>query len=252
MDNEPIEFPHELIEDLRAAHRIVALTGAGISAESGIPTYASSYKKGGWMQYRPDDLATPEGFQRNPKLVWEWNEFRRAMVDQAKPNPAHLALVEIERHAQEFTLVTQNTDGFHQRAGSRRVIELYGNLHRYRCSAEGISIASWEETSQIPPTCPRCGAYIRPDVVWFGEPVPPAALQTALEASSSCDLFFSIGTSGLVEPAASMPYVALRHGAKVVEINTEFTTLAGYATYYLAGQAGKLLPALVRAAWPDT
>jgi NAD-dependent deacetylase len=249
MDESALDIPVGLVETLRSARRVAVLTGAGISAESGLHTFRDP-QTGLWARYRPEDLATPAAFRRNPCLVWEWYAWRRQMAAQASPNPGHLALAEMERRVPRFTLITQNVDGLHQRAGSQTVVELHGNIHRTKCFQEGTVVESWVETGEVPPPCPRCGGPLRPDVVWFGEVLPPVALGIAIEAAHSCDLFFSIGTSGVVEPAASLVYTALQHAAVVVEINPEVTPVTACATYALHGPAGRVLPALVRATWP--
>ena len=251
VDRPPWQIPAALAEVLRTAGHVAVLTGAGISAESGVPTFRDA-QTGLWARYRPQDLATREAFQRHPRLVWEWYAWRRALVAQAAPNPGHRALVELEQRVPKLTLLTQNVDGLHQRAGSRRVIELHGNLARTRCFEEDSVVDAWEETGEVPPRCPRCGSLLRPDVVWFGEALPPQALQAAREAASTCDLFLAVGTSGIVEPAASLPYAALRSGAVVVEINPEATPLTADVPYALHGPAGVVLPALLQAAWPDS
>lgn len=245
----PSEFPPSLIASLRAAQHVFVLTGAGVSAESGLSTFRDG-QSGLWAKYRPEDLATAEAFQRNPRLVWEWYAWRRQQAAQAEPNPAHRALVELARRVPGLTLVTQNVDGLHQRAGSEGVVELHGNIHRNKCFRQGTVVEGGRETGDVPPRCPHCGAPLRPDVVWFGESLPPGALQTASEAAAACDLFLSIGTSGLVEPAASLAYISLQQGADVVEVNREATPLTPHATAVLRGEAGKVLPRLVRAAWP--
>lgn len=249
-------IPDGLINAVRAARRIAVLTGAGISAESGVPTFREAQTgpstgsgQSLWARYDPTELATPEAFRRNPKLVWEWYTWRRGLVSQAQPNPGHLALAQLELKVEGFTLITQNVDGLHQRAGSRNIIELHGNIHRVKCFDEGVVIESWQETDDAPPRCPRCGGLLRPDVVWFGEALPQQALAGAVAAASSCEVFFSIGTSALVQPAASLPYTALERGAVVVEINPDKTPLTVDATYALRGPAGVALPALLRAAW---
>ncbi len=247
MNTPIIEIPQELIEDLRAADCVTLLTGAGISAESGIPTFREA-KTGLWVQYRPEDLATPEAFEKNPRLVWEWYNWRRGLVNQAEPNPGHRALVELEQRVPKFNLITQNIDGLHQAAGSRGAIELHGNIHRMRCVAENKVIDRLIDGEL--PRCPDCGALLRPDVVWFGEAMPGQALEQAVAASQHCDLFISVGTSALVEPAASLPFVALRNHAALVEINPETTQLTVYAKYYFPNTAGSILPALVEAAFP--
>jgi NAD-dependent deacetylase len=246
--NNVPDIPSSLVEALRTARHVAALTGSGISAESGVPTFRDA-QEGLWARYRPEDLATPQAFQRNPKLVWEWYAWRRRLVAQAAPNAGHLALVELEQRIPRLTLITQNVDGLHQRAGSRDVIELHGNINRTTCFREGDVVETWEDTGQSPPACPRCGGPLRPDVVWFGETLPLGAFQAAMDATGTCQVFFSIGTSGLVEPAASLAHIALRRGALVVEVNPAATPLTEYAIH-LRGPAGQVLPALIQAAWP--
>jgi NAD-dependent deacetylase len=243
-----IEIPLDLIESLRIAKHIAVLTGAGVSAESGIPTFREA-QTGLWARYRPEDLATPDAFRRNPRLVWDWYAWRREIGQRVQPNSGHYALAEIARHVACFDLITQNVDGLHQRAGSEDVIELHGNIHRTKCFREEIVIDDWVDTGEVPPRCPRCGDCLRPDVVWFGERLPPDALQAALDAATTCDVFFSIGTSGLVEPAASLAHMAMEHGAKVIEINPAITPLTPLVSYALHGPSGVVLPELVRAAW---
>jgi NAD-dependent deacetylase len=238
-----------LIQILRTARHITVLTGAGISAESGVPTFRDA-QTGLWAKYSPEELATPQAFQREPRLVWEWYAWRRELIVQAAPNPGHFALVEIEKKVLSFTLITQNVDGLHSMAGSQNLIELHGNIQRTKCSADGEVVDEWEKTGQVPPLCPRCQALLRPDVVWFGEMLPTEALNQAVEAAQSCDVFLSIGTSGIVQPAASLPYMALRSGSPVIEINPEETPLTLEATYFLQGPSGILLPELVKTAWP--
>jgi len=237
-----VEIASQLVEALRTAGRVVALTGSGISAESGVPTFRDA-QTGLWARYDPQELATPEAFARNPRLVWEWYEWRRDLVGRAQPNPAHQALVELETRAPDFTLITQNVDGLHQTAGSRAVIELHGNIRRTRCSQEGVIIEEYGDGR--PPRCHRCGDFLRPDVVWFGEMLPPGALEEASEAARGCDLFLSIGTSSLVYPAAGIPYEALENGATVVEINPSETPLTPRANFVLRGRAGEVLPELL-------
>lgn len=250
VDAPLIQIPSELVAQLRHAKSVAVLTGAGISAESGVPTFRDA-QTGLWARYNPEELATPQAFRRNPRLVWEWYEWRRQLVSQAEPNPGHLALVEMERRVPRFTLITQNVDGLHRRAGSRHVIELHGNIMRTVCSRERTVVEQWEETGEKPPRCPRCGAFLRPDVVWFGEMLPPGALQVAIEAAQEAEVFFSVGTSAVVQPAASLPFEAARHGALVVEVNVEETPVTPIARYVLRGPAGVVLPALVDATWPS-
>ncbi len=241
-------FPPVLIEKLKTAQRVAVLTGAGVSAESGVPTFREA-QTGLWAQYDPQELATPRAFRQNPKLVWEWYAWRRQLAAKAEPNPGHLALAEMGKRVPHFTLITQNVDGLHPRAGSRHVVALHGDITRTKCFADGRPVAVWPETDQIPPRCPRCDGLLRPDVVWFGEGLPPDALGTAVSAARSCDLFFSIGTSALVQPAASLPIEALNSGAFVVEINLNETPLTPHIHLLLKGASGVILPKLIQAVW---
>lgn len=241
-------FPDSLITALRAAQHVAVLTGAGISAESGVPTFREA-QTGLWAQYDPQELATPQAFRRNPRLVWEWYDWRRELVTAAEPNPGHLALAAMEQHVPRFTLITQNVDGLHQRAGSQHAIELHGNIMRTKCAEDGRFISHWPPTDEVPPRCPHCGGRLRPDVVWFGENLDHGNLKTAVTAAQTCNLFFSIGTSALVHPAAALPLEALKAGAIVVEINPQATPLTLQVSYALTGAAGVLLPALVAAAY---
>jgi NAD-dependent deacetylase len=225
---------------------VVVLTGAGISAESGIPTFRDS-QTGIWAKYDPHELATLPAFERDPRRVMDWYRWRSDLVAQSQPNPGHYAIAEMERRAPEFTLITQNVDGLHVQAGSQKIVELHGNINRLRCTACSYAETHWPEHPL--PTCPNCGSLLRPDVVWFGEPLSAGALRAALEASRHCDLFFSIGTSGVVEPAASLPYEALRAGATVVEVNPQPTPLSVYTKFYCPAQAGPFLSNLVKQTW---
>jgi len=245
-------------EALRRAQHVVVFTGAGVSAESGIPTFRDALT-GLWQRFDPEQLATAEAFQRDPALVWGWYEWRRARVLQARPNPAHLAIAELARHVPQLTLVTQNVDDLHERAGSLEVIHLHGSLHQPRCfdcsrpyemlaadpqePAEGRRIA--------PPRCPYCGGLVRPGVVWFGEMLPEQALQQAFAAAEACDLLLSVGTSGVVYPAAQVPQQALDSGAEVAHINQQAFVPSSPREHSLVGPAGELVPALLqRAGWP--
>lgn len=232
---------------LRRAHSVVALTGAGISAESGIPTFREA-QTGLWARYDAADLATPEAFARDPQFVWRWYAWRRSLVLQAQPNPGHVALAELEALLPAFTLVTQNVDGLHQRAGSHSVIEFHGNILRTLCSREHSEFEVDDPADERLPHCPSCGAAGRPGVVWFGELIPPDALQFATGAAETCDVLLSIGTSSLVYPAAGLAEAALRAGAFVIEINPAHTPLTRLADAVLRGPAGEMLPALL-AAW---
>jgi NAD-dependent deacetylase len=242
------EIPPDLVDLVRTCRYAVALTGAGVSQESGLRTFRQA-QTGLWSQYRPEDLATPEAFLRNPKLVWDWYAMRRGKLAEVAPNPGHTALVEMSRRIPHFTLITQNVDGLHQLAGSPGVIELHGNIQRVKCFDCGKPAANWQDAGPEVPRCPDCGGLLRPDVVWFGEGLPPAAMQAAEEAARACQVFFSIGTSGLVQPAASLAFAALDHGARVVEINAEPTPLTPQVGFFLPGRSGEILPALVEAVW---
>lgn len=237
-------IPTALINQLRVARRVAVLTGSGVSAESGVPTFREA-QTGMWEQFKPEELATPRAFQRNPRLVWEWYEWRRQLVSTAKPNPAHFALVQLERLYPHFDLITQNVDGLHQSAGSRQVVELHGNITRTKCANEGKSVTQWKSSGEIPPRCPDCGGLLRPDVVWFEEQLPQAALARAIEASTASEVFISIGTSAVVYPAAELPFQAQRGGAVLVEINLLSTPLTDHADFVLTGAAGSVLPALL-------
>ena len=226
-----------------------------MSAESGLPTFRDALT-GLWARHRPEDLATPEAFERNPALVWSWYRMRREAALRAEPNPAHLALARLESLVPRFTLITQNVDGLHRRAGSRTVVELHGDITRARCSREGAAAAQWEEPPEggEPPRCEGCGAFLRPDVVWFGEPLPEKALHQAWAAVHDCDVLLSVGTSNLVEPAASLPWLAAAQGAAVVVVNTSMEAQrSGAGIHQLTGPAGEVLPRLLAAAWegPD-
>lgn len=235
---------------LRGAQRVVVLTGAGISAESGIPTFRDALT-GLWATYRAEDLATPEAFARQPGVVWDWYHSRRASIRRAEPNAGHRALVDLARRVSRCTLVTQNIDGLHQRAGSTDVIELHGNILRSRCSREG-TVVDDPLPAGSPPPCPRCGAPLRPDVVWFGELLPLDALATAEAAAADCDVLLSVGTSNLVVPAATIPWIAAARGATVIVVNTtDEGQRRGPGIHCVLGPAGVVLPALVSAAWPD-
>jgi NAD-dependent deacetylase len=236
----------ELLKALADADRVTVLTGAGVSAESGVPTFRDA-QTGLWANFKPEDLATPGAFRRNPRLVWEWYDWRRKRVADARPNPAHVALAEMEGLFTEFHLITQNVDGLHQRGGSRHVIELHGNITRTRCFNEGNLVANWSDTGDIPPKCPKCGGPLRPDVVWFEEPMPEAEMELAMKASTNCDVFFSVGTSALVYPAAALPFEALNCGATLCEINPHPTPLTDKAQFVLPGAAGVVLPELLAA-----
>lgn len=244
----PLDFPDPLLQAIRSAHTIIALTGAGISAESGIPTFRQT-QTGLWEKYRAEDLATPEAFERNPRLVWEWYAWRRDLILNARPNPGHLALVEFENHISNFNLITQNVDNLHRTAGNQKVIEFHGNIFRTKCSFENILVDSWIDTGEVPPRCPKCRNFLRPDVVWFGEAIPTKALSLAYQLVNDCQVFISIGTSAMVEPAASLSWIAHQHGSILVEINLEPTPLTNLADFAFKGHSGEILPELVSRLW---
>jgi NAD-dependent deacetylase len=245
---EPARIPESLVATLRGAWSVAVLTGSGISAESGVPTFRDA-QTGLWARYNPEELATPEAFERGPRLVWEWYSWRRELVEKATPNPGHEALAKLEGRVPKLSLVTQNVDGLHQSSGSQNVRELHGNIMRSRCSVEGVIVEPHEDDEETPPSCPSCGAFLRPDVVWFGEALPDEVLEEAFEAARNCEVFFSIGTSGLVQPAASLAFEAMRSGAIVVEVNPNDTPLTRHAEYALRGRAGEILPELLRVAY---
>jgi NAD-dependent deacetylase len=236
----------ELVRRLAGAQRILVLTGSGVSAESGVPTFRDA-QTGLWARYRPEDLATPEAFARQPDLVWSWYEWRRALVRQAQPNAAHRALAILASHRPGLTLITQNVDGLHQRAGSPAVVEFHGNLFTDCCSRPtcGHRETCTEESRKSPPPCPRCSAPLRPGVVWFGEAIPVAALDASQRAVAACDLFLSIGTSSLVYPAAGLAESALDRGVCVIELNPEATPLSAHADLCVRGPAAQTLPPAV-------
>jgi len=226
---EPIQTP------------VVVLTGAGISAESGVPTFRG--EGGLWRNYRPEQLATPEAFHRDPALVWEWYDWRRGLIGSCAPNAAHETLAEMEAALADFTLITQNVDGLHQAAGSRNMLELHGNIWRIRCVACGRTMENHQvPMPQSPPRCSECGGLLRPDVVWFGESLPPAVLDSAWAAAARCRSMLVIGTSAVVQPAASLPLVAQRNSAQLIEINPAETPLSVYAHQVLRGPAAEVLP----------
>ena len=236
-------IPGDLVEALRDCRHVCVLTGSGVSAESGVPTFRDA-QTGLWARFDPHDLATPEAFLRDPALVWRWYRWRRELVAKAKPNGAHRALAQLADIVPELSLITQNVDGLHQQAGSAGVIEFHGNLFENRCCAEGVAVEAPDLAAEIP-ECPNCGANLRPGVVWFGEAIPAAEMDSASAAAERCDVFFSIGTSSLVWPAAGFAQRAQQNGAAVVEVNPDATPLTSAANYVLVGKAGDVLPDLL-------
>ena len=222
---------------------MAVLTGAGISAESGVPTFRGD--GGLWKDYKAEDLATPEAFAKDPRLVWEWYNWRRELISKALPNAAHKALVQLEIRKREYTLITQNVDGLHDRAGSGRMLKLHGDIWRMRCTVCG---ANWPDRRaplpKIPPHC-ACGGLARPGVVWFGEPLPEGMMKEAEHAAGAAQVFLVIGTSAVVYPAAGLVPYAKRGGARVIEINTDDTPFTSVVDCALRGPAGELLPRLL-------
>lgn len=239
-------FSNILRSRLKRAQRVAVLTGAGISAESGISTFRDA--GGLWEQFRPEELANLSAFLRNPSLVQGWYAMRREVVLKASPNAGHVALAEMERRFEDFTLITQNVDGLHQRAGNQNVLELHGNILRnycITCKKEATEEDLEKNAAGNVGSCPNCNGLIRPDVVWFGEYLPEQTLGLAQRAAARADVFFTIGTSGLVYPAADLPLQARMRGAYVVEINVERSAIADEVDEVILGKAGDVLPQLM-------
>ena len=243
-----MEFPAELIGYLTKATRVAVLTGAGASQESGLRTFRDA-QSGLWAQYKPQDLASPEAFARDPKLVWDWYAWRREAIKGVRPNAGHYALAEMEKRIETFTLITQNVDGLHRMAGNSNVLELHGNILKVRCSECGTFTEVWGDDSESVPRCERCNGMLRPDVVWFGESLPREELESAVNAARTCQVFFSIGTSGVVQPAAALAHAARNKGSVVVEVNAEPTPLTPKVDFAFHGKSGEILPELVKAVW---
>ncbi|MEW6280265.1 MAG: NAD-dependent deacylase [Candidatus Eremiobacterota bacterium] len=228
---------------LRRARHVVAFTGAGISAESGVPTFRGP--QGLWKNYRPEDLANPIAFERDPELVWEWYRWRQSIVQGCEPNAGHRALVDLAGKVARTSLITQNIDGLHERAGSSPVVELHGNIWKTRCTKEG-TVRPFQGELRC-----QCGAWLRPHIVWFGEALDRATLEDAFQAARTCDVLLAVGTSALVAPANMLPLLARSAGGTVIEVNLEPTPLTAQADFFLKGPAGEVLPELVRRAFPS-
>ena len=244
-------------EWITGARRVVVSTGAGMSKESGIPTFRDALD-GLWARYDPAQLAMEEGFRANPRRVWSWYAHRRRMIEACRPHAGHFAVAELESRVPALTLVTQNIDGLHAAAGSTDVVELHGSIHRCKCLDHGHPFEGTlppvpepapgeAEDEHEPPPCPRCGSPLRPDVVWFGEMLPEAAVARAWAEAERADVLLVVGTSGTVWPAAELPRVAKQGGARVVEVNPEPAFARPTVDLFLQGPAGTVLPALVQA-----
>ena len=236
-------IPDEVVRAITAARHVCVLTGAGASAESGVPTFRDALT-GLWEKFDPLELATPEAFRREPELVWGWYVWRRELVSRVEPNAGHTALVALAKLVPEFTLITQNVDGLHQRAGQRDVIEYHGNLFDNRCFEHKCDISAADLTVKSP-QCPNCGGKIRPGVVWFGEAIPQQAMDAAALAAEDCDVFISIGTSALVWPAAGLAETALHNQAVVVEINPDPTPQSNAIQHRMTATSATALPQIV-------
>lgn len=255
--NTSIEIPPELVTALQQARQVVVFTGAGVSSESGIPTFRDSLT-GLWERFDAESLATDDAFREDQALVWGWYEWRRMQALHAMPNPAHLAIAALERLVPRLTVVTQNVDDLHERAGSSDVLHLHGSLHSPRCFAcgrahtfaDGVPDEPEGGRRLQPPSCGHCGGPVRPGVVWFGESLPEHELSRAFSSAQQCDVLLVIGTSGLVQPAARLPALARQAGAMVVQVNPLSTPLDQVSTWSLYGQAGVILPRLLQSAFP--
>ena len=249
------QFIQLAAEWIHSAKKIVVSTGAGVSKESGVPTFRDALD-GLWEQYNPEDLATPFAFKKNPKLVWDWYEYRRNLARRVQPNPGHKALAEIEKRHPNTVVITQNVDDLHEQAGSRNVIHLHGNIAQHKCfnDCQGnptlIDIATLDfDIEQGPPNCPNCSAHVRPNVVWFHEALPQSDLREAMAHSLQADLMIVIGTSGIVMPAAALPEIAksAEQGvpAKIIEVNPTESGITHLADLKLTGQSGAILPQII-------
>jgi len=240
-----MKISDDLLDIIAKSKNAAALTGAGVSAESGVPTFRG--EDGLWRNFRAEELATPEAFERDPKLVWEWYDWRRSLIAPLKPNPGHMSLVGFEKRFEQFTLITQNVDGLHRLAGSADPVEMHGNIWYTRCVDEG-TVRENRETPlpRLPPLCPECGGMVRPHIVWFGESLQPSILEKAYKAAEEAEVFFIIGTSAVVQPSASLAGIAKNAGAIVVEINLESTPVTSMVDLSLKGPSGVILPELLK------
>lgn len=240
-----------VIAHLQNARRVVVLTGGGVAAEAHFPSFREAHS-GEWARYDVSELATPQAYQRNPRLVWEWYAHRRRSAEQLTPSATHRALVEIQSRYTSLTIITQAIDGLHVRAGSQHVIELNGCLSRTRCFEAGHNIPEWEDVGEVPPRCPHCGSMLRPDVVMFGEGIAQTDLRRARQAVEQCDTFLILGMVGTIEPVSSFPFVARRVRARVIAIAPEDSLYTLLADDVIAAQPGEAFPELVRALSSDS
>jgi len=239
MDEATLAAPTDAI---RAAPTVAVLTGSGLSADSGVPTFRDP-TDGLWAHFRPEDIASPEAFARDPAGVWQWYRMRRDKLTEVEPNAGHRALAELANHLPDLRLITQNVDGLHQRAGHPDVVELHGNIEVDRCHREGRAV-DVGDTGEIPPRCPHCGGAVRPGVVWFGEAIDPGVLERASRAAEACSIFLAVGTSAEVHPAAGLAELARSAGARIAEINPEATALGDAVDCVVRARAAEALPAL--------
>jgi len=236
-----LEIPSGILTRLKRAKYASVLTGAGVSAESGVPTFRGA--GGIWEKYDFRKLATPEGFWADPQTGWEWYQLRQREMIKARPNPTHEAIAEMEKHFESFHVLTQNIDGLHARAGNRNIVELHGNMWRMKCPRDGNVFDIVSPVSEIPPLC-QCGSVLRPDVVWFGEPLPEGVVELAHRIASRSEVMFVVGTSAIVYPAAALPIATKSSGGLVIEVNVEPTELTPYADLSIFSPAGKAVPAI--------
>ncbi len=240
MERDKLEKVREV---LKGAKYLVVLAGAGLSQESGIPTFRGA--DGLWKQFRPEELATFDAFRKNPDLVWEWYCWRRSIIARAEPNPGHYAIVEMEKRFEQFFLITQNVDGLHRRAGNKKFVEIHGCIWESRCLNCHNVIEDHEIDHRKIPPCRKCGGRLRPNVVWFGEAIPDMSLRKSIYSAQNCDVMIVVGTSGYVQPAASLPFHAKQNNAFVIDVNVEATPVSEIADVFLQGKAGEILPAIV-------
>jgi NAD-dependent deacetylase len=243
-------FSQEAITALQSARSVVVLTGAGVSAESGVPTFRGA--GGLWRTYQATSLATPQAFSHDPKLVWEFYNYRREVLEPLEPNPGHFAIAALEERAPRFTLITQNIDNLHRMAGTKNLVELHGNIWRVRCTNPDCQRSANPHENRkvpidpLPPICGECGSFLRPNIVWFGEMLDPNEIRSALKATQECDYFIVAGTSAVIQPAAGMPILARQEGAFVLEVNPEQTELSGAVNETIQEQSGTALPTFSR------